>query len=436
MIKRMARAFPLLLLLIASASPALAVSGEAAGYNRTGLSSLDSGDFASAYAGFSSAIEADELYAEAYVNRALSLLRMENSSAALVDVNEAINLYTNGDLCEEINNGDYALAEYLQNVMDEIWDINNSEDSALAVDFSFTSSGDNSGVSSSSSDSTDSSGSDSASVTVTDSGDDSSVTLSNASTVTSDGTTSTAADVSTSGDDRRARIQDLNEQIAEEITLINSCALVSVLNQEGLTRAYYIRALALTEEGDYSAAIEDFNRLIEMSPDNAMLYAGRGEAYLGLGAHDLALSDLNTALTLAPQTPEVLVAMGDYWAYMANYDLALEYYGKALEYSPGYSPAYNAMGLVYMDLTDYDAAIAAFNSSIQYNPYSPKSYDYRGDAWTAEAARATDAGQSDRASDASRYAAEDYARADELEAAYSSASASSSSSYWENVFNL
>ncbi len=408
---------------------ARAASDEAAGHNRTGLASLDAGDYASAYASFTKAIEADELYAEAYANRALSLLRMEDSSSALTDVNQAIDLYAKSELCEDINNGDYALAEYLQSVMEELHDINAMDDS-LAVDFSFSNSGNNSGVSSDSSDSTGATATDESSVTVTDSGDDASVTLSNSTTSTADATDLTASSVSTSGDDRRARIQDLNVQIAEEITLISSCSFVAALNQEGLSRAYYIRALTLTEEGDYEGAIEDFDWLIAHSPDNAMLYVGRGEAYLKSGAHNLALSDFNRAMALEPTRPEVLIGMGDYWLFMKNYDLALEYYDLALEYAPASSEVYNAIGLYYMDLGDYSAAIAAFTSSIQYNPYSPKTYDYRGDAWTAEASRASSAGQADRAADATTYAAEDYAKADELQAGYASASSSSSSTSW------
>ncbi len=58
----------------------------------------------------------------------------------------------------------------------------------------------------------------------------------------------------------------------------------------------YVQAHNLTNEGRYDEAIEKYNKAIELNPNYAIAYAGRGQAYFKLGKYDLAiLKYLSTA---------------------------------------------------------------------------------------------------------------------------------------------
>ena len=62
----------------------------------------------------------------------------------------------------------------------------------------------------------------------------------------------------------------------------------------------YVQAHNLANEGRYDEAIEKYNKAIELNPNYAIAYAGRGQAYFKLGQYDLAIPDLAKAIELDP----------------------------------------------------------------------------------------------------------------------------------------
>ena len=53
--------------------------------------------------------------------------------------------------------------------------------------------------------------------------------------------------------------------------------------------------LCFRKKGDYNRAIEDYDKAIEIQPDDAELYSNRGEALLHLNEMEKAKADLITA---------------------------------------------------------------------------------------------------------------------------------------------
>src|SRR5262245_57870497 len=70
---------------------------------------------------------------------------------------------------------------------------------------------------------------------------------------------------------------------------------------------YYQRAVERLEKGDLDRAIVDFNHAVELNPQFAKAYHGRGTAWsaLGcLGCDEEALADFSTALSINPRLPQ------------------------------------------------------------------------------------------------------------------------------------
>ena len=63
-----------------------------------------------------------------------------------------------------------------------------------------------------------------------------------------------------------------------------------------------------------AAALEDFNRAIEINPNYAEAYNGRGWCYYGLGQFSAAISEFNKAINLYPEYVDALVGRG--WSYV------------------------------------------------------------------------------------------------------------------------
>ena len=57
--------------------------------------------------------------------------------------------------------------------------------------------------------------------------------------------------------------------------------------------------MAHSEKGECDLAIADFNKAIELNPEDAEAHSNRGIAYADKGEHDLAIADLDQAERLA-----------------------------------------------------------------------------------------------------------------------------------------
>lgn len=59
--------------------------------------------------------------------------------------------------------------------------------------------------------------------------------------------------------------------------------------------AQYNKGVILAETGDYTSALQAFNKAIELKPDFGEAYYNRGYVYLYLGNKDAAFADLSRA---------------------------------------------------------------------------------------------------------------------------------------------
>jgi tetratricopeptide (TPR) repeat protein/predicted aspartyl protease len=123
------------------------------------------------------------------------------------------------------------------------------------------------------------------------------------------------------------------------------------------------RAAAALARGGFVKAIADYTRAIELAPDVAEYYRGRGQGEL-LGRQPLrAADDFNAALKLKPDDAKTLLALGG--LKLVNHDVAgaRSDFASALAADPStrlaVANAYGSAGLYKDALDNYDAWIAS-----------------------------------------------------------------------------
>ena len=145
--------------------------------------------------------------------------------------------------------------------------------------------------------------------------------------------------------------------------------------------AYYIRGLAYGRQREYDRAIEDFTKATELNPKFADAYYARGNAYGRQGEYDRAIQESTKAIELNPEFANAYYIRGLAYSRQGEHDRAVEDYTKAIELNPEFADAYYARGNAYGRQGEYDRAIQDFTKTIELNPEFADAYYIRGNAY-------------------------------------------------------
>ena len=176
--------------------------------------------------------------------------------------------------------------------------------------------------------------------------------------------------------------------------------------------AFYGRGVLLaSRKRAFERAILDFDKVLELQPDNIEALIRRGDAYSQLGQGGRAMVDLNRAVALAPDSAEAFLYRGVAQGRRSEDKLALADYDQALKLAPQYVDAlvdraaihasagrqaeairdldaalaiqrnnpialYNR-GYAHFAQRDYDKAIADYDAAIQLDPSLGPAYNNR-----------------------------------------------------------
>ena len=139
-------------------------------------------------------------------------------------------------------------------------------------------------------------------------------------------------------------------------------------------------ALEKVRQGDHKGALADYDKAIEIDPENADLYFNRGNAKHALGDDEGALADYDKALELNPEHSNAYINRGATKDALGDYEGALADYDKALEINPSSALMYSNRGNAKHALGDDEGALADYDKAIEINPMDALAYFNRGAA--------------------------------------------------------
>jgi len=138
-----------------------------------------------------------------------------------------------------------------------------------------------------------------------------------------------------------------------------------------LAIAFYNRAVAYRETGQWDKAIADYTEAISLDPDDADIFNSRGNAYYGDGQFDQAIDDYDQAIDLDPSLPEAFSNRGNVYRKAGKFDLAIEDYGRAMDLRPGDGQIVANRGLAYEKMGDREQAVQDFKTAFNLGFFHP-----------------------------------------------------------------
>ena len=133
-------------------------------------------------------------------------------------------------------------------------------------------------------------------------------------------------------------------------------------------------------QGQYQAAIADYDQALRRDPDAAIAYRHRGDAKAALGQYTGAIADYDQALQRDPDNAWAYWGRGSAKLTQGQYQAAIADYDQALQQDPNYANAYYNRGEAKLKLRQYREAIADYDQALRRNPNDARAYRHRGDA--------------------------------------------------------
>lgn len=187
-------------------------------------------------------------------------------------------------------------------------------------------------------------------------------------------------------------------------TLLSEELKGTVLKSEPVSAEEWVtKGKTLMGSGDYTGAINAFDKAISLSPTNYQAWRDKALSFKELKNYDEAFSTLNTILQIYPDKPELWSTAGDiYLVDLKNYsesipfyeksitldeqdihslvnlafaydktgnsEIALELYRKALVINPSLTDAWNKAGNILTRAEQFDEAIRMYDKALEIDP--------------------------------------------------------------------
>lgn len=162
------------------------------------------------------------------------------------------------------------------------------------------------------------------------------------------------------------------------LLILNSCGLSS---DEGKVEAqnYYEQGKDKLKDENYTGAILDFNKSIEIDPNNSDAFYSRAQAKEAEGDLSGMFSDLDKSIELDQTKIEAYHVRGSKRFMVEKYELAIQDMKKCIELDPDqldefHSDFYETIAASQSRLKQYNNALFTYNKLIQLYPLNASDY--------------------------------------------------------------
>ena len=171
------------------------------------------------------------------------------------------------------------------------------------------------------------------------------------------------------------------ELVAATDYLLKLVVHVPAFPTELLANIYRRRGGGYMYLKEYERAIADFDRALELDPNNIQAYLNRGRLYFGLKQYQEAIANLEHAIKLDPDNGTAYFYLGLVYRALNEHQQVIAKFDRIVELNPNSPIVYRRRGRTYSLFDEYERAIADFNRALELDPNSIGAYGSRGQAY-------------------------------------------------------
>ncbi len=128
--------------------------------------------------------------------------------------------------------------------------------------------------------------------------------------------------------------------------------------------AWYNKGGIFLELGRYEEAIEAYNKTTSINPNDFSAWSNKGLAFSKLGRYEEAIEAYNKTIAIVQNDPYAWYNKGNALFNLGRYEEAIEAYNRAITIDKNYTYAYNNKGSALFNLGRYEEAIEAYDRAI------------------------------------------------------------------------
>lgn len=148
---------------------------------------------------------------------------------------------------------------------------------------------------------------------------------------------------------------------------------------DGKAQALADEGRASYSKGNYTRAVVEFTKLLQLKPADALAFYNRGNSYYQMNDLDKALSDFNESLKIMPNNYLALMNRGNIFSQLKRYNEAIADYDKALALNPSEFLIYFNRGIAFGRRGSLTKALDDLTKAIRLKPDDAMAYASRGD---------------------------------------------------------
>lgn len=130
----------------------------------------------------------------------------------------------------------------------------------------------------------------------------------------------------------------------------------------------FISGIGYYKQKQYKKAVDALSKVIKDEPENIDAFRVRGSSLMKLGKYDHAIKDFQKAVDLAPDQNGVYSDLGTAWYYNKNYEKALDNYNLEIENGHRNHLVFFNRALCFKKLGEVEKALKDIHTALEIKP--------------------------------------------------------------------